>query len=177
MRWDIVVSVIVGGGVSMAILITAAGSGIASVEGVEDLVLALEPIYGSAARYGMGIGLLAAGITSAITAPLAAAYVARQCFDWEEGSRNWKFRAVWLGVLLSGVLSLLWEFKPLEVIFVAQVANAILLPLIAGLLWWMASSNKLLGSEKNGIFGQIMAMIILMLVTGLAVRSLIQIFS
>ncbi len=44
----------------------------------------LEPLFGRWSRYFIGTGLFAAGISSAITAPLAAAYAAAGIFGWEE---------------------------------------------------------------------------------------------
>ncbi len=174
MRSDIALSVILGGLVSMAILVTAAGAGITQMGSVGDLAAALEPVYGPAARYGIGIGLLAAGVSSAITAPLAAAYVARQCFGWKADQRDGKFRSVWLLVLLFGIFSLSLDFRPLEVIYFAQIANAILLPGIAVFLWWMSASKKLLGSDRNNKWQNVLTLLILAVVTALAVRSVLS---
>jgi Mn2+/Fe2+ NRAMP family transporter len=175
MRRDILLSVAAGGLVSMAIVVTAAGSGAQGLQTLADLSRGLEPLYGATARYGLGIGLFAAGITSAITAPLAAAYVARQCFGWPGGRKNARFRAVWIFVLLSGVLALSWDFRPLEVIFFAQVANGILLPVIAVFLWWAVNRPVLMGDLKNNHFQNAMALLILILVTGLGIWSVLKI--
>ncbi len=175
MRRDIVVSVLIGGLVSMAILITAAGSGTTAVASVMDLATSLEPIYGKAARYGIGIGLLAAGITSAITAPLAAAFVARQCFGWGPDRTDWKFRSVWIGVLLIGILTLNFEVRPLEVIYFAQVANGILLPVIGFILLWAVNRTSLMGVFKNTPIQNILALAVLLLVTGLGIWSIFKI--
>ncbi|WP_445382085.1 Nramp family divalent metal transporter [Robiginitalea sp. IMCC43444] len=174
MRSDIGWSVILGGIVSMCILIAAAGAPITEVKGVMDLAAGLEPIYGSAARYGLGIGLLAAGITSAITAPLAAAYVANQCFGWHTDTKNWRFRIVWAGILLFGALSLSLDFKPLEIIYTAQIANAVLLPVIALFLWWILNSRTLMGKFTNSAWQNILAATVILLVIGLAGKSFLN---
>lgn len=175
MRRDILVSVAAGGLVSMAIVVTAAGSGVPGVQTLQDLSRGLEPLYGATARYGLGIGLFAAGITSAITAPLAAAYVARQCFGWPEGRKSARFRAVWIFVLLSGTLALSWDFRPLEVIFFAQVANGMLLPVIAIFLWWAVNRAVLMGDLRNNGLQNAAAVAILVLVTGLGIWSILKI--
>lgn len=175
MRRDIILSVLVGGLVSMAILITAAGSGTTVVASVMDLATGLEPVYGKAARYGIGVGLLAAGITSAITAPLAAAFVARQCFGWGPERTDWKFRSVWIGILLTGVLTLSFEVRPLEVIYFAQVANGILLPVIGFFLLWAANRASLMGAFKNTKIQNILAFGVLLIVTGLGIWSIFKI--
>ncbi|WP_430931072.1 divalent metal cation transporter, partial [Robiginitalea biformata] len=55
MRRDIFWSVAIGGVVTMSIVVTAAGSGMGVVAEVLDLAAALEPIYGKAARFGLGV--------------------------------------------------------------------------------------------------------------------------
>ena len=177
MRWDISLSVVIGGIVSMAILITAAGSGAEAVTGVMDLASGLEPIYGGMARYGLGIGLFAAGITSAITAPLAAAFVVCQCFGWPPEHRSLKFRLVWITVLFFGVGTLSMDFKPLEIIFFAQVANGILLPVIAIFLWWAINQKGLMGVHRNTLLQNLLAMLVLVLVTVLGIWSIFRILS
>ena len=177
MRSDIGWSVILGGIVSMCILIAAAGAPINEVNGVMDLAAGLEPIYGSAARYGLGIGLLAAGITSAITAPLAAAYVANQCFGWHADAKNWRFRIVWAGILLFGAVSLSLDFKPLEIIYTAQIANAVLLPVIALFLWWILNSRTLMGKFANSAWQNILAATVILIVIGLAGKSFLNLFN
>ena len=48
-----------------------------------DLANGLEPLYGNFSKYVVAIGLLSAGLTSSITAPIAAAYVVG-CLGLEE---------------------------------------------------------------------------------------------
>jgi Mn2+/Fe2+ NRAMP family transporter len=141
-----------------------------------DLAAALEPLYGKAARYGMGIGLMAAGITSAITAPLAAAFVARQCFGWPPERTDWRFRVVWIGVLSMGVLALSFEIQPLEIIYFAQVANGILLPVVGIFLLWAVNSTSLMGVFNNNRIQNILGLTVLVLVTGLGIWSIFKIF-
>jgi NRAMP (natural resistance-associated macrophage protein)-like metal ion transporter len=177
MRRDIVLSVFVGGLVSMAIIITAAGSGTAVVKGVMDLAEGLEPVYGSLARYGLGIGLFAAGITSAITAPLAAAFVVCQCFGWSPDRTSWRFRGVWIVILIIGVATLTLDFRPLEVIFFAQVANGMLLPVIAFFLWWAINRSSLMGNYRNSPVQNAFSILVLFLVTLLGIWSIFKIIS
>ncbi len=175
MRRDIFWSVAIGGVVSMSIVVTAAGSGLEVVAGVLDLAAALEPVYGKAARFGLGVGLFAAGISSAITAPLAAAYVSRQTFDWPIDRKDWRFRSVWVGVLVVGVLSLSLEYRPLEIIYVAQIANAIVLPVIAAFLWWMIRSRQLMGDQRNSVARDLVALVVIGIVTLLAAKTIYSI--
>lgn len=177
MRRDILLSVVVGGMVSMAILIAGAGSGITSVSGVPDLAKGLQPVYGDMARYGLGIGLFAAGITSAITAPLAAAFVVCQCFGWPPRRNSWRFRGAWIAVLLIGLSTLSLGLQPLEVIFFAQVANGILLPVIACFLWWAVNQRSIMGGYGNSSVQNFIALLVLLLVTVLGIWSIFRILT
>jgi manganese transport protein len=78
-----------------------------------DLALGLEPLYGKASRYFLGLGLFAAGITSAITAPLAAAYVANSVFGWNAGLKDYRFRIVWSFILVLGLVFISFDIIPL----------------------------------------------------------------
>ncbi|MBT8186766.1 MAG: Nramp family divalent metal transporter [Croceitalea sp.] len=174
-RWDTLLSIGLGGMVSMAIVIAAAAIPRDDVKGAMDLVLGLEPLFGDTARYFMGIGLFAAGITSSITAPLAAAYVANSCFGWNAGLKDWRFRLVWLIILIVGVLFLSLDFKPIEVIQFAQIANGILLPVIAILLVWMVNRSRVMGAYKNNMFQNILAYAIVAIALLLGIKSILRV--
>lgn len=175
-RRDTIVSILLGGVVSLAVMVTATAIQGETITNALDLAKGLEPLYGSFARYLLGIGLIAAGITSAITAPLAAAYVVRSCFDWDKGLKDMRFRAVWAGVLLVGVVSLTFNFRPLEIIQFAQVANGILLPLIALLLLWVVNSSGVMGKYKNSTIQNILGALVVGFTIFLGVKSLIGVF-
>lgn len=128
---DTIIAVILGGVVSMCVIISAAAIQGSEINSAADLAKGLEPLFGSFAKYFLAIGLFAAGITSAITAPLAAAYVTSGCLGWSTSLKSGKFRAVWMFILLLGVLFSSLGIKPIDVIKFAQIANGILLPIIA----------------------------------------------
>jgi len=146
---DTLVSIGLGGLVSMAIIISAASISSGVVNNAADLAKSLAPLYGAFAKYFLGIGLFAAGITSAITAPLAAAYVVKGCFGWTGGLQSMKFRSVWGFILLLGMLFSSLGIKPIEIIKFAQVANGILLPVIAGVLLWVVNRKAVLRNYVN----------------------------
>jgi Mn2+/Fe2+ NRAMP family transporter len=169
---DTLVAVALGGMVSMAIIVAAAAIPRQEVVSVMDLAKGLEPLYGNAARYFMGIGLFAAGITSAITAPLAAAYVANSCFGWKAGLKDARFRAVWMIILVAGVLFQFFGITPITLIQFAQVANGLLLPVIAIFLLWVVNRQVVMGRYRNTVWHNILASLIILLVIVLGVKSI-----
>jgi Mn2+/Fe2+ NRAMP family transporter len=175
-RKDTVVSIILGGVVSMAIMISAAAIFGEEVKNGSDLAKSLAPLYGNFAKYFLGIGLFAAGITSAITAPLAAAYVAKGCFGWKGGLQSKKFRGVWIFILLLGVVFSSLGIKPIEIIKFAQVANGVLLPVIAGVLLWVVNKKSVLGNYANSKFQNALGILILVTTVFLGLRGLDKVF-
>ena len=175
-RKDTIVSIAIGGLVSMAIIISASPIGLGEISSAADLAKSLAPLYGDFASYFLGIGLFAAGITSAITAPLAAAYVARGCFGWESDLKSKQFRAVWFLILLLGVVFSSLGLKPIEIIKFAQVANGVLLPVVAGILLWMVNKKVVLGNYVNSKFQNILGFIILIVTIFLGLRGLDKVF-
>jgi len=175
-RKDTIISIALGGLVSMAIIISASSIGLGEISSAADLAKSLAPLYGDFASYFLGVGLFAAGITSAITAPLAAAYVARGCFGWKSGLKSNQFRAVWFLILSLGVVFSSLGLKPIEIIKFAQVANGILLPVVAGILLWMVNKKVVLGKYVNSKFQNILGFIILIVTIFLGLRGLDKVF-
>jgi len=169
---ELVFSIILGGLVSMAILICAASSGLSSIDDVAGLAVGLEPLFGSMATTFLAIGLLAAGITSSITAPLAAAYVVKGCLGWKAGMADWRFKAVWMSIIILGVFFSSLGIKPVEIIQFAQVANGIVLPIIAIFLLWIVNQESILGKFRNSAFQNIIGILVIALAIFLGAKSI-----
>lgn len=175
-RKDTIIAVVLGGLVSMCIIVSAAAIQSQDVSNAADLAKGLEPLFGSFSKYFLAIGLFAAGITSAITAPLAAAYVATGCLGWESNMRSNKFRSVWMFILILGVVFSSLGLKSIDIIKFAQVANGILLPLIAGFLIWIMNKGSVLGIYKNNVKQNIVGFVILGISILLSLATLHKVF-
>jgi manganese transport protein len=175
-RKDTFISIILGGIVSMAIIVAATATTGGDITNAFDLAKGVEPLYGEYAKYLLGIGLFAAGITSAITAPLAAAYVAKSCFGWKGTLKDYRFRVVWAIILVLGVVFSSMKFNPVEVITFAQVANGLLLPIVAIFLVWIVNKTNVLGKYKNTMFQNIVAICIILITLVLGIKGIISVF-
>ncbi|MBJ6369869.1 Nramp family divalent metal transporter [Snuella sedimenti] len=175
-RKDTVVAVTLGGLVSMSIIVSAAAIQATDISSAADLAKGLEPLFGRFAKYFLASGLFAAGITSAITAPLAAAYVANGCLGLGANMRSWKFRGVWMVVLLMGIVFSSLGIKPIEIIKFAQVTNGILLPIIAVFLIWIMNKSSVLGVYKNSLGQNIFGFVIILISILLSLASLNKVF-
>jgi len=177
-RWDLSIAMILGGVISMSIIVTASaaffGTGTEITSGA-DLARQLEPLAGRWAKYITSIGLFAAGISSAITAPMAAAYATAGIMGWKRDLRSARFRIVWMFILLAGVLFSMLGFKPVEAILFAQVANGILLPVIAVYLLVVMNSRKIMGDNVNTLLSNILGGIVVLTAMGLGIRSILHV--
>lgn len=177
-RIENTISILLGGLISILIIITAAGSSeaVTEVKTAKDLAIQLEPLFGQGAKWFMGIGLAAAGISSALTAPLAAAYAAQGLFGWSKEETNAKFRAVWMTILAIGVLVAVTDAPRVLVIKFAQITNAILLPFIAIYLLYISNAKKILGDYTNGWLANIAGIFVIIITLFLSFKSLNGVF-
>lgn len=172
------VAIGLGGLISIAIVTTSAatlfGSG---VSGVNEMAVQLEPLLGSWAKYFLALGLFAAGISSSITAPLAAAYTAKGIFGWDGDARSLKFRAVWIFILIVGTAFSLLGYKPIEVIRIAQVANGVLLPVVVFFLIYISNKKSLLGKYVNKPWQNALAVLVVLVSLIISFRTLNAVFN
>ena len=146
LRRDTLVAVGLGGAVSLCIIVAAASLEGNSLTNAADLGEALAPLYGAAAPVFMQFGFFAAGLTSALTAPMAAGFVVAECFQWS--TKGWGYRLTALAVLLVGVAFTLLGAVPLEIIRFAQIANGMLLPVIGLLLLFTVNNSPLMKNAR-----------------------------
>lgn len=175
-RRDTLWSISVGGLVSMSIIVAAAAIPSVEIRTIMDMAKGLEPLYGNSAKYFMGVGIFAAGLTSSITAPMAAAYVVNSCFGWNATMKDMRFKLVWMLIVGVGVLFMSMGIKPMEVIQFAQVANGMLLPIIAVFLLWIVNRKKVMQQYRNSLFQNIMGSIIILLSVFLGLKSILTVF-
>ena len=176
-RKDTIIAVVLGGIVSICIIISASAIQTENITSAADLAKGLEPLFGVNAKYFLSIGLFAAGITSSITAPLAAAYVATGCLGWKADLKSLPFRAVWMFIVLLGVVFSSIGFKSIEIIKFAQVANGLLLPIIAGFLLWVVNKSSVLGTYKNSKVQNLLGVIILLITIFLGMKGILNVFN
>lgn len=178
-RVDTVVSISIGGLITLAILTTAAtvmfSQGL-EAESAADLAEPLRPMLGDAAPWVLAIGLFAAGMTSAVAGPLGAAYAICGVMGWSRDLKDSKFRAIYLTVVIVGAIIAITGVNPVQVIILAQAANGILLPVVAFFLLYTMNNKKLLGEHVNGLATNVIGGIIFVITVVLGGMTLIDLF-
>ena len=149
-RADTRISIGLGGLISIFILSTAAATLFGQdviINSAGDMALSIEPAYGALAKILVSLGLFAAGLSSAITAPLATAYALTELTGKRRDSKMFNITAI--GILLFGLAVALSGLKPIQIIFIAQIANGLLLPIISIFLLVTMNRRTLLGDYVN----------------------------
>ena len=172
---DLIIAISIGGFVSLCIIITASNIDSFEINNAGDLAIGLEPIFGIFAKYLIAIGLFAAGITSTITAPLAAAFVVCGCFGLPSNLKSLHFKFTWILIIFFGVIISTTGLKLISIIRFAQITNGMLLPIIASLLLWIMNKSNLMGDYKNSFFKNFIACLIVLLSFLLSIKTILLI--
>ena len=175
-RFDSVISIGLGGIISMAIIICAAATIHATggeIASGADMAKALTPLLGNWATVIFGIGLFAAGATSMLTAPLAAAFASSGILGWGEDMKKGRFKAFWIIVLAFGLIATCTlGASPTQIILFAQAANALLLPITGILLLIVANDNKIMQNHKNKMWFNILVVLVIAIFIFIAARNM-----
>jgi Mn2+/Fe2+ NRAMP family transporter len=173
-RADAVGSIMVGGLVTAAIVIVGAVlvSDQSDATAFAQLITAVDDRYGLLGRYAMGVGLFAAGLTSAIAAPVAGGWAVCGALGWSTAPGSAPFRGVALGILLVGTFFALFADRPIALILSAQVTNALILPLMALLLLLVINNTRVPQKHRNTTWSNVLGALIMISVTTLALAKL-----
>ncbi|WP_350606656.1 Nramp family divalent metal transporter [Pseudoalteromonas sp. SD03] len=168
---DTGVSITLGGVITLAILSTASVAFYGTDAGqisAANMAVQLEPLLGDAAHYFFAIGLFAAGLTSAITAPLAGAYAVCGMLGWSNKMDNTRFKSVAIVILLFGAAVASLGLDPVAVIIFAQAANGLLLPIVTTYLVWLVNQKSVMGKYTNSMLVNLLTLPMLVLIFGLS---------
>jgi NRAMP (natural resistance-associated macrophage protein)-like metal ion transporter len=140
----------------IAVAATLWTSGQRDISSAADAARALEPLAGPAASVLFAVGLLGASFLGLGVVPLTSAYTACEAFGWETGVNwNWREAPAFYGLLaffigFAALFVMIPGLPLIQVMFSAQVLNAILLPFILVFVMLLAADRKMLGPLASG---------------------------
>jgi Mn2+/Fe2+ NRAMP family transporter len=140
----------------IAVAATLWTSGQRDISSAADAARALEPLAGPAASVLFAVGLLGASFLGLGVVPLTSAYTACEAFGWETGVNwNWREAPAFYGLLaffigFAALFVMIPGLPLIQVMFSAQVLNAILLPFILVFVMLLAADRKVLGPLASG---------------------------
>ena len=140
----------------IAVAATLWTSGHRDISSAADAARALEPVAGPAASVLFAVGLLGASFLGLGVVPLSSAYTTCEAFGWETGVNwNWREAPAFYGLLaffigFAALFVMIPGLPLIQVMFSAQVLNAILLPFILVFVMLLAADRKTLGPLASG---------------------------
>lgn len=175
------ISIGIGGLVSIAILASAANIFFIhniNITSLSEMAIQIEPLFGSFASKALAIGLLAAGLTSALTAPLATGYIVTEVWKSNDVKvQQTRFKCIAAAIVLIGASVNHFNIDTINIIFFAQVANGLLLPFVAIFLVKISMSKKIMGVYVNNNVQNIAAITILLISIALGLRTILRAFA
>lgn len=167
MRVGLSISVIIGGLITSFILL--AGTSVTGFNDFRELSEALRAALGPAGAWALGVGLFAAGFSSAVTSPYAASLIAGTVFGWQKPAQ----RLTWMLVLLTGFLVGMSGLKPIPVILMVQALNGLVLPLLTAFLILLINDRQLINEkERPSVYYNIVLLLIFACVLVLGLHSI-----
>jgi len=157
---------------------TLSKSGI-RIETAKDAALALAPLAGKYCSYLFAFGLLNASLFAASILPLSTAYVVCEGMGWEQGvdkkfSEAPQFYGLYSLLIFLGAGVVLWPNLPLiPIMFISQVINGIVLPVILIFILILINNKKIMGPYTNGRGFNVLACVTVTILIGLSITLLL----
>jgi manganese transport protein len=144
MRIGLTISVLIGGLITAWIML--AGTMVGNFSSFGELATLFQNKMGAIGSLALGLGLFAAGFSSAITSPYAASLIASTVFGAEKKS---VVRFAWMSVLLTGFAFGISGIKPIPVILAVQALNGLILPLLTYFLILIVNDSKVVSAQHR----------------------------
>ena len=147
---------LVAGFIVVACAATLWAHGQTSITSAADAAKALGPIAGHFSEVLFALGLLTASLLGLGTVPLTSAYAITEAFGWESGlDRTWRQAPAFYGFLaffigFAALFILIPGLPLIGVMYLSQVFDGLLLPIILVFVILMSRDRRLLGKLRSG---------------------------
>jgi len=144
------------------------------VETVEDAAQALRPLAGPYCASLFAFGLLNASLFAASILPLATAYQIAEGIGWERGlDRKFheapEFYIIYTLLIVLGAGLILIPGAPLlQIMYLSQVLNGLLLPVVLVVMLILINDRRIVGQHTNSRLYNWLAWVCVVLVSALA---------
>jgi NRAMP (natural resistance-associated macrophage protein)-like metal ion transporter len=146
---------VIAGFIVVACAATIYANGV-TITSAADAAQALEPFVGPAATVIFALGLLGASFLGLGVVPMTSAYTTCEAFGWETGvDWNWREAPAFYGLLaffigFAALFVMIPGLPLIQVMFLAQVLNALLLPFILVFVMLLARDREIMGDLASG---------------------------
>ena len=149
-----IIAPIVAGFIVIACAATMFHAGI-QIETAKDAALALQPFAGIHATWIFALGLLIASLFAASILPLSTAYSMCEGMGWDEGVDKKfheapQFFGLYTALIVIGAgVVLIPDFPLLKVMYLSQVGNGVLLPVVLIFMLKLINDPEIMGEYVN----------------------------
>ena len=176
---DTTLSMGMGWLVNSAMIIVAAAvfftAGV-KVTSIEQASQTLQPLVGSAAQLIFGIALLAAGLSSSVTASLAEANIVTGYLGRPEDPRTRTYKLGLVVLTLPAMVIIAVGVNAYQALIVSQVVLSLQLPFTIIPLLWLSRARKVMGDDRTGTITTLVGVAVAALIIGLNVYLLYSTF-
>lgn len=175
--YDSILNAVLTAVISISIVIVGASLALRgeTVSAVSDLAKGLEPSAGVFGKVIFSIGIFAAGISSSITAPLAATYVITGIMGWSTDLKDNRFRIIVAIVFIISCIAAILGGTPTAIITFAQAFNGVALPISICVLTFIAAKSKVLDQYVNSKVINILSIFVFIISIFMAYRTAVSI--
>ncbi|HEY9287512.1 MAG TPA: divalent metal cation transporter [Candidatus Dormibacteraeota bacterium] len=148
---------LVAGFIVVACAATLWAHGHTAITTAADAARALGPLAGRFAELLFALGLLTASCLGLGTVPLTSAYAVTEAFGWESGlDRTWRQAPAFYGLLaffvgFAALFILIPGLPLIGVMYLSQVFDGLLLPIILVFVMLMSRDRRLLGRLRSSL--------------------------
>lgn len=127
-----------------------------NVNSAAEAAQALKPLAGAYASILFGIGLFVASLFAAAILPLSTAYFVCEAFGWNSGvNKTVKEAPEFYGLItfliaLGAIIILIPNVPLIPIMYLSQVLNGIVLPVVLVMMLLLINNKKIMGSYTNG---------------------------
>lgn len=149
------------------------GSGL-GIESAADAARGLAPVAGRYAGWLFAFGLLNASVFAASILPLSTAYTICEGFGWESGvdkdfDEARQFYTLYTALIVVGAgLILLPGISLLGIMYLSQVLNGLLLPVVLAFMLILINDRRIMGEHRNTWLQNGIAVLLSLAVAGMA---------
>jgi Mn2+/Fe2+ NRAMP family transporter len=128
------------------------------INSAEEAAMALKPLAGDYCTWLFAFGLLNASLFAASILPLSTAYSVCEAFGWESSldqkfSQAPQFYTLYcFMVLFSGIVILAPNLPLVQIMFISQVLNGLVLPAVLMFMIFLSNDPAVMKEHTNGLF-------------------------
>jgi len=152
------------------------------IETAKDAALSLAPLAGKYCTFLFALGLINASMFAASILPLSTTYLICEGLGWEAGIDKKfveapQFYLIYSIMIFLGMVIILYPDVPLiPIMYFSQVVNGMVLPVVLIFILLLINDRKLMVRHTNGPIFNAIAWVTSLVMIGLTLILLIQIF-